>query len=139
MYAAPTQMPVIYQQYLMALGVQEFSLELIGTNNEIAQPHIITYDFNIPTDKTWDYNTTATQSFSNSVSGMIGEDAIYTIADGSTFKITDISTEHLLNDEYRFDKWNTNPDGSGFSYIDGEYYLIRRSQTLYAQWIGVRG
>lgn len=32
MYFAPTSMPIIYQQYLIALGVQEFSIELIGVN-----------------------------------------------------------------------------------------------------------
>ena len=32
MYVAPPQMPVIYQQYLMALGIQEYAIELIGTN-----------------------------------------------------------------------------------------------------------
>ena len=33
MYFAPTQMPIIYQQYLIALGIQDFTIELIGTNN----------------------------------------------------------------------------------------------------------
>ena len=32
MYFAPPSMPVIYQQYLIALGVQDFTLEMIGTN-----------------------------------------------------------------------------------------------------------
>ncbi len=32
MYVAPTSMPKIYQQYLIALGIQDFSIELIGTN-----------------------------------------------------------------------------------------------------------
>jgi hypothetical protein len=32
MYFAPPQMPIIYQRYLAALGVQEYSIELIGTN-----------------------------------------------------------------------------------------------------------
>lgn len=32
MYFAPPQMPIIYQKYLMALGIQEYSIELIGTN-----------------------------------------------------------------------------------------------------------
>ena len=36
MYVAPTSMPIIYQQYLMALGIQEFSIELIGTNRTIS-------------------------------------------------------------------------------------------------------
>lgn len=34
MYVAPTGMPIIYQQYLIALGIQEFSIELIGTNRK---------------------------------------------------------------------------------------------------------
>jgi hypothetical protein len=33
MYVAPPSMPIIYQQYLIALGVSELSIELIGTNN----------------------------------------------------------------------------------------------------------
>lgn len=32
MYVATPSMPIIYQQYLMALGIQEYSIELIGTN-----------------------------------------------------------------------------------------------------------
>ena len=34
MYFAPTQMPIIYQQYLITLGIQEFTIELIGTNRK---------------------------------------------------------------------------------------------------------
>ena len=34
MYFAPPQMPIIYQQYLMALGIQEYSIEMIGTNSQ---------------------------------------------------------------------------------------------------------
>lgn len=32
MYVATPSMPVIYQQYLIALGIQEYGIELIGTN-----------------------------------------------------------------------------------------------------------
>lgn len=32
MYFAPTSMPIIYQQYLIALGIKDFTIELIGTN-----------------------------------------------------------------------------------------------------------
>jgi hypothetical protein len=32
MYVAPPSMPRIYQQYLVAMGVQEYAIELIGTN-----------------------------------------------------------------------------------------------------------
>lgn len=32
MYVAPSSMPTIYKQYLIAMGIQEFTIELIGTN-----------------------------------------------------------------------------------------------------------
>lgn len=35
MYVAPPSMPRIFQQYLAALGVQEYTIELIGTNVSI--------------------------------------------------------------------------------------------------------
>lgn len=35
MYHATPSMPIIYQQYLMALGIQEYTIELIGTNHKI--------------------------------------------------------------------------------------------------------
>ena len=36
MYFAPPSMPIIYQRYLAALGIQEYSIELIGTNRIIS-------------------------------------------------------------------------------------------------------
>lgn len=35
MYHATPSMPIIYQQYLMAFGIQEYTIELIGTNHKI--------------------------------------------------------------------------------------------------------
>ena len=34
MYHATPSMPIIYQQYLIALGIQEYTIELIGTNKK---------------------------------------------------------------------------------------------------------
>ena len=58
MYVAPTSMPIIYQQYLIALGIQEFSIELIGTNR--TTDFSIKYDavnlfeqFSAPVGSTW--------------------------------------------------------------------------------------
>lgn len=42
MYFAPPSMPIIYQQYLMALGIQEYSIEMIGTNSQTEM--IFTFD-----------------------------------------------------------------------------------------------
>lgn len=35
MYFAPPQMPVIYQRYLAAMGVTDYTIELIGTNRRV--------------------------------------------------------------------------------------------------------
>ena len=40
MYVAPPSMPIIYQQYLIALGIKEYAIELIGTNVEINPTNI---------------------------------------------------------------------------------------------------
>ena len=133
MYAAPTSMPVIYQQYLMALGVQEFSLELIGTNNGLTD-YTITYDYNIPTPYNSSFpQTTATQKFYNNASGVVGEEATYTDGE-TTYNLSSEHTSELLGNQYVFSHWNTKKDGSGFSYIDGDAYFISYPRTLYAQW-----
>ena len=136
MYAAPTQMPIIYQQYLMALGVQEFSLELIGTNNGV-QDYTVTYDYNIPVPYDLYFpQGSATQTFKQNASGAIGETATYT--DGEdTYALASQHTTELLDNKYIFQGWNTKADGSGFTYIDGDAYFINTSQVLYAQWRSV--
>lgn len=47
MYFANPQMPVIYQRYLAALGVQDYTIELIGTNRRTSETNI---DFTIDYD-----------------------------------------------------------------------------------------
>lgn len=37
MYVAPNPMPIIYQQFLIAMGIQEYSIELIGTNVPVGE------------------------------------------------------------------------------------------------------
>ena len=52
MYVATPSMPIIYQQFLIALGIQEYAIELIGTNalinasedGDIATEEITFYD-----------------------------------------------------------------------------------------------
>lgn len=43
MYFANPQMPVIYQRYLAALGVREYTIELIGTNRKTDDMKIVFY------------------------------------------------------------------------------------------------
>ena len=37
--------------------------------------------------------------------------------------------------DYRFAGWNTEPDGSGTAYADGQNISITENTTLYAQWV----
>lgn len=43
MYVAPPSMPKIYHQYLVAMGIQDFSIELIGTNTFQDIPFYVMY------------------------------------------------------------------------------------------------
>jgi glutamine cyclotransferase len=133
MYAAPTQMPVIYQQYLKALGIKEFSLELIGTNNGV-KTNKVTYNFNIPSGYASKFSkTSAEQIFAKNASGIIGQSAIYTV-DETTYSLDSEKTKELLDNKYTFQGWNTQQDGKGFTYIDGDAYFIYSDTTLYAIW-----
>lgn len=133
MYAAPTSMPIIYQQYLMAMGIQEFALELIGTNNGVKNLNVI-YDYNIPSGYSNKFSQSgATQEFYKNASGIIGETATYTIG-GTVYSLNSAKTAELLDNKYVFQGWNTKKDGSGFTYIDGDAYFIHDSQTLYGLW-----
>lgn len=133
MYAAPTSMPVIYQQYLMALGVQEFSLELIGTNNDVAE-YTITYDYNIPDPyQVWFSKLSNTQTFYKNATGIMGENATYQEGD-TTYNLNSAHTRELLGNKYEFVCWNDKKSGDGTVYIDGEAYFMATSRTLYAQW-----
>ena len=58
MYVAPSSMPTIYKQYLIAMGIQEFTIELIGTNR--TNDFSVTYSdedlfekFSAPLGSTW--------------------------------------------------------------------------------------
>lgn len=57
MYFANPQMPVIYQRYLSALGVQEYTVELIGTNRRTEYMEISFYigstEFYAYSNDTW--------------------------------------------------------------------------------------
>lgn len=135
MYFAPTQMPIIYQQYLMVMGVQDFEIELIGTNNGIEE-YTLTYDFNLPSEYTTALPiTSATQTFYKNASGIIGEKALYMEGE-AVYSVNSEHTLELLDKKYTFDCWNTEADGNGIKYIDGDAYFINSTQTLYAIWRG---
>lgn len=127
MYFAPTQMPIIYQQYLKVMGIQEQTIELIGTNNDVATNNV-TYNYNV----SWSYETSATQSFAMNASDVIGgTNTTFTTANG-TFPLNSEEAEQILGKSFKC--WNDKQDGTGINYIDGDAYFIYRNTTLYAQW-----
>ena len=133
MYFAPPSMPVIYQQYLMVLGIQEYTIELIGTNDT---PEI-TYNYNIPSDikatfeKEYGAVYTQTQSANYNAKTKVGDIWIPN-KEGQEGKLE--WSVQQLSQEYSLSGWTTNKDGSGTNYMDGNEYYISQPLTLYALW-----
>ena len=131
MYAATPQIPAIYQRYLKVLGIQEYTIELIGTNNDVGS-YTITYDYNLP-PTSWGSETSSQQVIAKNVSDTIGGiNASYTYG-GNTYALSSEFTKELIG-SYIFQNWNTKQDGTGFTYIDGDAYFVHSDITLYAQW-----
>ncbi|MDH6365880.1 MULTISPECIES: InlB B-repeat-containing protein [unclassified Breznakia] len=53
-------------------------------------------------------------------------------ADIDVIKALDYGT--LVKENYEFDSWNTEPDGSGTTYKLNAQFMIKEDLTLYAQW-----
>ena len=131
MYFAPPEMPSIHQRNLEILGVKNYTVELIGTNNDV-ETHTLTYDFNIPSTVQWQYASSISVEVPQNITEIIGEAATYvdTYGDGNAHNITNTTLDGM----YFFKKWNTQPDGSGFTYVNGDAYFITSDTTLYAIW-----
>lgn len=85
MYVAPPSMPIIYQQYLMALGIKEYVIELIGTGvaqDQPIQPNTVfsidysyvgwdTTTYEVPQGTTWRYFVENYDAFLKETSGAI--------------------------------------------------------------------
>lgn len=125
MYLATPSMPIIYQRYLQVMGIQEYSIELIGTNVKIS--YEIIYDFNLPPEVTgWNLEKYATQDTRPNDKNVVGN---IQLSDGDMLYdyVHRVYGIKLLG-------WNTHPDGSGWQFNDNERYLISSDYTLYAQW-----
>lgn len=127
MYFATPPMPIIYQQYLMTLGIQEYTIELIGTNRKPL--YNIYYDFNLPPQNTLSFTLTEPY-FENQA--MLN--ANYLVGNIYVDEL-DETLEYLLeSDGYILRGWNTKKDGTGFMYKDSTRYYMSKDIVLYAQW-----
>lgn len=126
MYFAPPSMPIIYQKYLAALGVQDFTIELIGTNNLLNNAVQIRHWYNLPDDYKNMFND-------------IGEytDRIVKYNERVLVGRINIPQWEELNElvsRYNLIGWSTNEDGSGSMFKDGTDYYFPHSTELFAQW-----
>lgn len=130
MYFTPTSMPKVYQKYLKALGVQDLTIELIGTNTGVEE-YTLTYNYNIPSNITWTYETSATQIFAKNISDTVGSHNAQYTKDNNKYNIS----SETFNNAYQFVGWYENANGTGFGYRDGDAYFIGNNKTVYAKWV----
>lgn len=132
MYFAPPSMPIIYQQYLMALGIQEYNIELIGTGRTGSS--YITYYFNFPSDAIVGENVTS----NNQTEKIENKNEKYVVGDFKVVTDNPASSgmEYLKYwvGNYTLIGWNTKADGSGVHFDDMSPYYFPLNTTLYAQW-----
>jgi uncharacterized repeat protein (TIGR02543 family) len=123
MYFATEQMPKLWAiaralngaKWTELLGVQDYTIELIGTNTDLDTVSVI-YHYNPPSGS--DKN--------------VGSDSV---PKGSEIIVGDIAT---FKDEapsgYKFKQWNSEADGTGTVYTDGFAITLNESLVLYAIW-----
>ena len=97
---------------MKVLGLLDYSIELVGTNNDVENVSI-TYNSNT-TDTVSDMPTNT--EVAKNTNMIIGDN------------------KRPIRAGYEFVKWGTSSDGSGFNYLSGEEYLVYKDLTLYAIW-----
>ena len=135
MYFATEQMPKLFtiaralnggDPFVELLGVQDYTVELIGTNTNFKSLNI-TYNLNVPSGATWSGTTTVTRELPQNLTQDVG--AVFTVGDNNYD-----AAEITFGDKYSFLCWNENADGTGLKYIDRNEYRFAMDKTLYAQW-----
>ena len=130
MYFATEQMPKLWaiakalngDEWVELLGVQDYTVELIGTNTDVSQVSV-TYNLNAPSGSTWGGETSIT----------IATPINFTLNVGTTLSGEDVS-QITFGNTYKFKYWCETADASGFKYIDGNEYMFKSNTTLYAIW-----
>lgn len=139
MYFATEEMAKLYtinkmrydswEEWIELVGVQEYKVELIGTNNELDLVSV-KYIVNPPKYTTDDFViSTLVPDFA--VDG--GENDVYKGEEVVIGGQTNIPQE-TFGGRKKFSMWNTKADGSGQIYLNGYTYNINEDTVLYAQW-----
>ena len=136
MYFAPAEMAKLYtiakirydsekwEEFIEIVGVQDYTVEMIGTNNSLDLVSI-TYHLNPPSGT----------GVSNAT---YGEKDIYKGEDVIIGESASSITNETFNGKYKFSQWSTDRSQSGKNnYINGNVYTINSDLVLYAQWDSV--
>lgn len=139
MYFATEQMPKLAtiaraiqgstENSVELFGVQDYTVEMIGTNNLI-EPISISYFVNPPKSGLWSGESYVTETRYKNEQVEIGKNAIVKDTNNIKYKISSLT----FNDKYVFQGWNTKSNGTGFTYEDGSVYQMANTRNLYAKW-----
>ena len=133
MYFATEEMPKLWtiamalngEEWVELLGVQDYTVELIGTNNKVLE-YKLTYKLNVPSGATWSGKTETEVVFAKNTTVNIGAGAVFTV-NGTATNVKNIT----FGDKYIFNGWKSL---DGIKYIDGDEYYLMGNKTLSAQW-----
>lgn len=128
MYFATEEMPKLWtiaraingeEQWVELLGVQDYTVEMIGTNVALDKVSVI-YHKNPP------------------IAGMsdqtVGSDGVPVHTDVIIGQPASEFVAETYEGAYKFKNWNTSSDGSGITYINGNVYTVNDALVLYAIW-----
>ena len=139
MYFTTEEMPKLWaivdalngdENAIMLLGVQDYTVEMVGSNSEV-KTATITYNLNVPNGVVWNGETEVSVETPINVALPVGDNAIiktYELGDAS--RISNIT----FDNKYKFKHWAENSNDTGFKYIDTDAYRFRNDITLYAIW-----
>jgi uncharacterized repeat protein (TIGR02543 family) len=110
-----------WEEWIELVGVTEYKVELIGTNNDLDLVSVI-YHLNPPEDTGYADKTIGEEDVYNGEDLMIG---------GAASEITN----ETFGGAYKFKNWNTSKNGGSLNvYNNGYAYTINNTLVLYAQW-----
>lgn len=110
-----------WEEFVELVGVQGYTVELIGTNNDLDLVSVV-YHLNPPADTGVADQTITEESVYKGQEVVIGGAASSFVAE-------------TFNGEYSFTQWNiSSSGGEQGNYLNGYAYTINSDLVLYAQW-----
>lgn len=116
-----------WEEWLELVGVREYQVELIGTNNDLDLVSVF-YKYNAPVDNSGKpiYPNGSPVPDQAEEDTYIGEEIV--VGGNSTFPNTPPSNDYV------FRHWTTTPEDTQPYYTNGNVVTVNQGLTFYAQW-----